>query len=222
MRGREVERTKAFVSRRVDHYRPSYGRRSEDHPRQCSFFGTTNADSYLPDETGNRRYWDIEVGRIDLADLRRDRDQLWAEAVHAYRAGETWWLDAEAEALAAEVQEDRRIVDVWEDRLLEWAGRQLAPFTIGEALTSALNVPVERQGRAEQMRVSAALKVNGWVRAREGGGGRQWRYTRKADPFDDPDRGPGGDIAAEVGTPAAGGWDASAAEVGTAEVGTDG
>ena len=44
---------------------------------------------------------------------------------HAYRAGETWWLDAEAEALAAEVQAERRIDDVWERPLLEWAARQL-------------------------------------------------------------------------------------------------
>src|SRR3954452_21159838 len=118
IRGREVERTKAFVSRRVDHYRPSYGRRSQDFPRQCVFFGTTNADTYLQDETGNRRNWDIGVGRIDLAALRRDRDQLWAEAAVAFKAGETWWLDAKAEAVAAEAQAERRILDVWEEALL--------------------------------------------------------------------------------------------------------
>src|SRR4051794_21221986 len=198
MRGREVERTKAFVSRRGDHYRPSYGRRSEDHPRQCSFFGTTNADSYLPDQTGNRRYWGIEVGRIDLAALARDRDQLWAEAVHAYRAGEAWWLDAEAEALAAEVQDERRIDDVWERPLLEWAARQLTPFTIGEALVGALNVPVERQDRAAQMRVAAALKVNGYRRKRlyPAGGKPTWVYVRDEPPSGD---GPDGSREAEVG-----------------------
>src|SRR4051795_12913497 len=140
VRRSDVERTKAFMSRAVDHYRPSYGRRSQDHPRHCVFWGTTNHDTYLQSEAGNRRNWHVECTKIDLDALRRDRDQLWAEAVHAYRAGETWWLDAEAvhayragetwwldaeaEALAAEVQEDRRIVDVWEDQLLEWVGRQ--------------------------------------------------------------------------------------------------
>jgi predicted P-loop ATPase len=101
MKRSEVERTKAFVSRRVDHYRASYGRRSQDHPRQCVFLGTTNGDAYLGDETGNRRYWPSAVGAIKLDELRRDRDQLWAEAVAAYHAGTAWHLDKKDETLAA-------------------------------------------------------------------------------------------------------------------------
>ena len=56
MRRSDIERVKAYVSRQVDHFRPPYGRRSQDHPRRCVFVGTTNADSYLADETGNRRF----------------------------------------------------------------------------------------------------------------------------------------------------------------------
>jgi 5S rRNA maturation endonuclease (ribonuclease M5) len=121
MKRSEVERTKAFVSRRCDHYRPSYGRRSQDHQRQCVFIGTTNSDAYLGDESGNRRFWPTKVGRIDLAALRRDRDQLWAEAVTRYRKGERWHLAPEAEAMAAAAQAERRIIDPWEEPLLEQA-----------------------------------------------------------------------------------------------------
>ena len=98
----EIERVKAFMSRKVDHYRPSYGRRSQDFPRQCVFIGITNADAYLGDETGGRRFWPVKVGKIDLEKLKADREQLWAEAVAAYRAGEKWWLDKATEALARE------------------------------------------------------------------------------------------------------------------------
>ena len=96
MKRGDIERTKAFMSRAIDHYRPSYGRRSQDFPRQCVFAGTTNADTYLGDETGNRRFWPVKVGHIDLAGLREVRDQLWAEAVAAFKAGEKWWLTADA------------------------------------------------------------------------------------------------------------------------------
>ena len=88
----EVERVKAFITRRIDRFRPSYGRRVIEVPRQSVFFGTTNADTYLKDETGGRRFWPIKCGVIDLKAIRRDRDQIWAEALELYRAGTRWWL----------------------------------------------------------------------------------------------------------------------------------
>ena len=72
MRRSEVERVKAFISRCIDHYRPSYGRRSQDFPRSCCFIGTTNADAYLADETGGRRFWPVKIGTVDIDQLRRD------------------------------------------------------------------------------------------------------------------------------------------------------
>ena len=179
MKRGDIERTKAFMSRSTDHYRPSYGRRSQDFPRQCAFFGTTNADAYLGDETGNRRFWPIKIGKIDIAALQRDVDQLWAEAVVAYRTHEKWWLDAEAEKIAAKVQAERRIVDVWEEAALEWADKQQTPFSVSALLSSALNVPVERQDQNAHNRVARLLRASGWERfnARDGTK-RVWRYRR--------------------------------------------
>jgi predicted P-loop ATPase len=179
MKRSEIERTKAFISRSTDHYRPSYGRRSQDFPRQCAFFGTTNADAYLGDETGGRRFWPVKVGTIKLDELRRDRDQLWAEAVEGYKAGEKWWLDAKAEIEARKEQKDRRHEDVWEEPVLDWAARQCLPFTAAEVLLHALHVQVENQDRGKEMRVSAILKGNGWVRKRAGTGNRSFGYVRE-------------------------------------------
>ena len=67
-----VERIKGFIARSSDHYRPCYGRNSQDFPRGCIFIGSTNAAEYLPDTTGNRRWWPVTVGDIELDALRRD------------------------------------------------------------------------------------------------------------------------------------------------------
>ena len=112
-----VERIKGFIARSSDHYRPSYGRNSQDFPRGCIFIGSTNATS-TSDTTGNRRWWPVTVGDIKLDALRQDVPQLWAEAVAAYKAGEEWWLDVDGEARAAEQQEQRAEVDPWEELVL--------------------------------------------------------------------------------------------------------
>jgi hypothetical protein len=115
----EVERMKAFCTRKHDRARPAWGRKSVWQPRRCVFFGTTNSETYLKSQTGNRRFWPVRCGRIDLEGLRRDRDQLWAEANSAEACGErlvlgeTLWGDATA------LQEERRDADPWDDMLAQ-------------------------------------------------------------------------------------------------------
>src|SRR5262249_44718291 len=99
----EIERVKAFITRKVDRFRPAYGRHVIEAQRQSIFIGSTNADTYLKDETGGRRFWPIKCGKIDLKALERDKDQLWAEAVALYGKGVGWWLtDAEIIGAARE------------------------------------------------------------------------------------------------------------------------
>jgi predicted P-loop ATPase len=182
-----LERMKAFISRNVDHYRPSYGRRSMDFPRQCVFAGTTNADAYLADETGNRRFWPVKVTGLRLEELVRDRDQLWAEAVVRFKAGEAWWLDREVEAFAAEEQEQRRQGDPWEEPILDWLGRQTkTEHTVAEILSGALQREVGDWTQADLNRVARCLRANGYERfqvraaAQDGSGKRRrtWIYRR--------------------------------------------
>ena len=185
MKRPEVERVKGFISRAVDHYRPSYGRRSQDFPRQGIFGGTTNSDSYLGDETGGRRFWPVKVGAIDLVGLRKARDQIWAEAVAAYKAGENWWLGAEMKAAATAQQAERRIVDPWEGSLLDWAMGK-TELSVNDAL-GELKVPVERQDQVAANRVSRIFKAHGWERFQYRiGGSRVWGYRRPSEPETPP------------------------------------
>lgn len=101
MKSTDTEVLKAFISKREDQFRAPYARTIERHPRRCVFVGSTNAQDFLRDETGNRRYWPVAVKKLNLSALREERDQLFAEAVAAYLAGEAWWMEGE-EAMIAE------------------------------------------------------------------------------------------------------------------------
>lgn len=135
----EQEAQKKFISSQVDTYRPAYGRNVVSLPRQCVFYGSTNDMEPLKDDTGARRYWPVLCAGVNHGQhigLEEEVDQLWAEAVVRYRAGETLWLDDRAvaeEAQAAQemmtVQDtalgelmeylDTRLPDNWESRTPE-------------------------------------------------------------------------------------------------------
>jgi hypothetical protein len=186
----EVTKVKLFASKTVDMARPAYGRSRIDRPRRCIFVATTNDDTYLRDTTGNRRFWPVKIpkGRmIDLAEVTRDRDQLWAEAVaiEATRESlvipEALWPDATA------AQQARMELDPWEDALaprlasLETKSKAsmdgcfvVAADTNGNAewrvstdylLTQLLGLPKERQNNNHTKRLASIMRGLGWLRS---------------------------------------------------------
>jgi predicted P-loop ATPase len=134
----EVARIKAFMSRTTDRFRPPYGMRLVESPRQCVFAGTVNHSTYLRDETGGRRFWPITCGRIDVEALVRDRDQLWAEAKARFDAGGVWWLDSEELVrMASDEQTERYEGDPWEEVIGRWTDDR-SNVSISEVLEKCL------------------------------------------------------------------------------------
>jgi hypothetical protein len=170
----EAAALKAFITRTIERYRPSYGRKEVMEPRQCLFIGTTNKSVYLRDETGGRRFWPITVGGIRIDVLARDRDQLFAEAVDIYRQGLAWWPDAHFERRQIVPQQEARYEpDAWEEEIARFLlGRRQT--TILEIARAALNIDLPKIGTADQRRIAAALERLQWRRGKHTESGRRW------------------------------------------------
>ena len=160
----QIEDIKAYLSRRVDRFRPPYGRREIGYKRQCVFVATTNLDRHLKDETGNRRFWPMRTFDIDLSGLQRDRDQIWAEAVHLFERGYAWHItDKDIHATVKIEQAARYEGDAWEDPIVAWLDdRKDEEFTLSEIMYGALKIENAQMDRSGQNRVNRILKERGW------------------------------------------------------------
>ncbi|MEM1145601.1 MAG: virulence-associated E family protein [Pseudomonadota bacterium] len=169
---------KAFITRPVERYRPSYGRQEVVQPRQCAFIGTTNQQVYLRGETGGRRFWPARVGSVDSESLARDRDQLFAEAVKLYRDGGRWWPDAQFERdYIREQQDARRQQDPWAEAIGSWlkSDNPVRPSTL-EIARGALGFEAARLGTTDNNRIAAVMQSLGYTPAKSGGK-RFWRHA---------------------------------------------
>jgi predicted P-loop ATPase len=164
MRRADTETLKNFLSSTEDSGRPAYGRFRKDQKRRCVFVGTTNTDDYLSDPTGNRRFWPVKVGRINLEALKWDREQLFAEAVLAEAKGEPLGISSELYDVAAREQDARVACDPWEDLLADVKGICLGG---SERISSAellkrLSVPAERATALIYRRLAAVMGRLDW------------------------------------------------------------
>lgn len=105
----ENDQIKAFLSRQVDKFRSPYGHRTEEHPRQCVFWATTNEELFLKDRTGSRRFWVVDCSGDSLFEASEidsyTRDQIWAEVYTKYREDPSLLLPRNLEDETRELQE---------------------------------------------------------------------------------------------------------------------
>ena len=158
------ETAKSFVTRCQGTYRPAYGRSTVDRKRETVFIGTTNADDFLRDSTGNRRYWILRIDRpTNRAWLAANRDRVWAAAYAISLTDEKHWLTKEEETESAERAREFEEVDPWEDKILEnCIGRE--HVTTAEVF-QGLGGELERLDKRVQMRIAKSLKRLGCVKS---------------------------------------------------------
>ncbi len=157
MRKAEAETIKLYISKQVDRFRPAYGRRSQEFPRQCIFIGTTNETQFLRDTTGNRRFWVVDTPNDPTRDMWDELTsetvkQIWAEAVELYKAGESLYLPKSLEKVAREIQECYEeenpragIVAKYLEKLLPTNWEEMDTYTRREWLESSAEQGTEKR-----------------------------------------------------------------------------
>ncbi len=206
-----IESVKEFLTRQTDRFRPPYGRRTKEVPRQCVFSASTNRDTWNADETGGRRFWPVRCGFIDIKSLRADRDQLWAEALHLYRSGVKWWIEDDSITnLATDQQEERFELDPWDEIVMRWAegeppkaadrrvdnktGSFIGPeppemisktnkISILDVLIHAIGKPQDRLTHWDHVRVGNILTHHGWKKFQEKGRSDEDSAAKKRRPW---------------------------------------
>jgi hypothetical protein len=180
MRKGEVDALKSALSRRVDRARLAYGRHPVELPRQCVIIGSTNSDRYLKDATGNRRFWPVRCGEFNVDALRRDRDQLWAEARVREARGESIRLAPRLYPDAGEAQEARRLSDPFEEALEAHLAGRVGKLRAHDVWVIVGKADVGRRTQDDMSRLGEALRRLGWERTKRrfGGPAPEWCYVR--------------------------------------------
>ncbi len=164
----EAHQQKSFLSRTDDRFRPTYGRHVQTVPRQTAFSGTVNDWEWNKDPTGGRRFWPVEVGAtIDTTWLLREREQLFAEAVHRYDAGERFHpTQQEQREIFDPEQLKREAQDSLQDAISQWVEKRPPnmEFSKADVMMDGLKIEPGKMTRDLDTRVGIALKKLGCKR----------------------------------------------------------
>lgn len=160
---REIEEVKSWMSIQTDEIRKPYGHDVEKFPRQFILAGSTNESLWLKDQTGNRRFWPVKCGHIDIKALTEFREQLWAEAVYMYKNKSIWWIPKTSHlfAKAQEEQNLRLLEDIWASPVEKCA--EYKEFVTVAEILSEMGIEVAHQNKQSQGRVISVLKRLGYL-----------------------------------------------------------
>lgn len=182
---KELEAIKAFITRTHEQWIPKYREFTTLFPRRLVFVGSTNADQFLADATGNRRFLPVRVSRVAVDKVKAVAPLCWAEARRLFQAGGVQW--ANAERLGKAVHEEYTFTDAWEESVKKWLAAPLfaddgevsnldQPLKIADVLVGSLGFDPKSIKRGDEMRMGALLRNMGYSRKRMQIGGVQDYY----------------------------------------------
>lgn len=182
----DLESTRNFLTRKEDQIRLPYGKAVQAMPRRCVFIGTTNARQPLSDPDGSRRFWVISVRDVDTKGLEEVRDQLWSEALHYYKLGESWWLTKEESVLAASEAKVYEVEDPISTEILYWLNvtkNRPQTMSASEVAVKILQRPSGAISSYDVQAINRAMRKLQWEPTRKRVAGHQVRCF-KVPPYE--------------------------------------
>ena len=179
----DVDALKWFLTLESVVARRAYGRFDTEKPALASFIGTINPDGagFLMDSTGNRRFRPVTLTRIDKAYATAcNLTQIWAEAVDAYRRGETSDLhDADEMTLRQQILPKSQVVNIMVE-MIDQDYARLSPTAENYMIASMSSAEIlqhlytcgyhGRNSKADAMDLAQAMKGLGFEKVRTAGG----------------------------------------------------
>ncbi|WP_375491942.1 VapE domain-containing protein [uncultured Nostoc sp.] len=168
-KGKEASILKQQLSTTVDKYIPKYKEADEasETPRTTVFIGTTNKSQFLVDETGNTRFWTIELPdgwKLPLDWLDENIDHIWATAYQLLSKGYPTDLP-EIDIDLSEIRNREFMLEgTWVEpleRLLELAtlnGQRDIAFKAIDIL-SAMGINLENHARSKTQVISSLKQL---------------------------------------------------------------
>lgn len=192
----DIAKLKAFISQDRDDLRRPYDRLESKYQRRTVFFASVNPKHFLADDTGNVRWWTIPVTAVNY-EHGIDTQQLWAEVLSWFEAGERWWLDRDEEAMLEVVNEQHGQTDPIEEMILarfDWNSDRLAAYIEMTATDVLLSIGQDRPTKSQATQCGNILRKLTGRDARRTSKGRFYLMPQKVfgqqdhSYFDGPNR----------------------------------
>lgn len=155
---KDRNKVKQWITLSADEFRKPYDPLPTKFPRKFILAGTTNDMQYLNDPTGDRRFWPVKVGDVNIKLLKEEREQLWAEAVYRALNGEKHYIEPDDPIyrLMQSEQSARYSGDAWDDCVSQYV-EDKSCVTVDQIFSELLMIERGRWNKFDRDRITTIL-----------------------------------------------------------------